>query len=93
MIEPVLPMEAEQLPLMEAAANLRTEVAGLLPGIGASSREALALLLRAMNSYYSNKIVTPTRSRGSTPIRPIWSWRYSSSFLRIRMCAAAKSWR
>ena len=55
-IEPVLPMEAEQLPLMEAAADLRTEVAGLLPGIGASSREALALLLRAMNSYYSNKI-------------------------------------
>ena len=56
MIEPVLPMEAEQLPLMEAAADLRTEVARLLPGIGASSREALALLLRAMNSYYSNKI-------------------------------------
>ncbi len=27
MIEPVLPMEAEQLPLMEAAADLRTEVA------------------------------------------------------------------
>jgi len=56
MIEPVLPMEAEQLPLMEAAADLRTEVARLLPGIGASSRAALALLLRAMNSYYSNKI-------------------------------------
>lgn len=56
MIEPVLPMEAEQLPLMEVAADLRTEVARLLPGIGASSREALALLLRAMNSYYSNKI-------------------------------------
>ena len=56
MIEPVLPMEAEQLPLMEAAADLRTEVARLLPGIGAQSREALALLLRAMNSYYSNKI-------------------------------------
>lgn len=56
MIEPVLPIESEQLPLMEAAADLRTEVARLLPGIGASSREALALLLRAMNSYYSNKI-------------------------------------
>ena len=56
MLEPVLPMEAEQVPLMEAAADLRTEVARLLPGIGASSREALALLLRAMNSYYSNKI-------------------------------------
>lgn len=56
MIEPVLPMEAEQLPLMEAAADLRTEVARLLPGIGASSRDALALLLRAMNSYYTNKI-------------------------------------
>lgn len=56
MMEPMLPMEAEQLPLMEAAADLRTEVARLLPGIGASSREALALLLRAMNSYYSNKI-------------------------------------
>lgn len=55
-IEPVLPMEAEQLPLMEAAADLRTEVARLLPGIGSSSRESLALLLRAMNSYYSNKI-------------------------------------
>ena len=56
MIEPILPMEAEQLPLMEVAADLRTEVARLLPGIGAMSREALALLLRAMNSYYSNKI-------------------------------------
>ena len=56
MIEPVLPMEAEQLPLMEAAADLRIEVAGLMPGIGAASREALALLLRVMNSYYSNKI-------------------------------------
>lgn len=56
LIEPVLPMEAEQLPLMEAAADLRTEVARLLPGIGTASREALALLLRAMNSYYSNKI-------------------------------------
>ena len=56
MIEPVLPMEAEQLPLMEAAADLRTEVARLLPDIGAQSRAALALLLRAMNSYYSNKI-------------------------------------
>lgn len=56
MLEPILPMEAEQLPLMEVAADLRTEVARLLPGIGASSREALALLLRAMNSYYSNKI-------------------------------------
>ncbi len=56
MMEPVLPMEAEQLPLMEAAADLRTEVARLLPGIGAPSRDALALLLRAMNSYYSNKI-------------------------------------
>lgn len=55
-IEPILPMEAEQLPLMEVAADLRTEVARLLPGIGTSSREALALLLRAMNSYYSNKI-------------------------------------
>ena len=56
MMEPVLPMEAEQLPLMEVTADLRTEVARLLPGIGVSSREALALLLRAMNSYYSNKI-------------------------------------
>ena len=34
-------METEQLPLMETD--------------GASSRAALALLLRAMNSYYSNK--------------------------------------
>lgn len=49
-------MEAEQLPLLEAAGDLRAETARLLPGIGASSREALALLLRAMNSYYSNKI-------------------------------------
>jgi Fic family protein len=56
LMEPILPMEVEQLPLMEAAADLRTEVARLLPGIGAASREALASLLRAMNSYYSNKI-------------------------------------
>ena len=56
MIEPMLPNEAEQLPLMEAAADLRTAAARLLPAIGASSRAALAQLLRAMNSYYSNKI-------------------------------------
>lgn len=56
MIEPTLPNEAEQLPLMEAAADLRTAAARLLPGIGATSRAALAQLLRAMNSYYSNKI-------------------------------------
>ncbi len=56
MIEPVLPNDADQLPLLEAAADLRTEVARLLPVIGLSSRQALARLLRAMNSYYSNKI-------------------------------------
>lgn len=56
LIEPILPMEAEQIQLMEAAADLRTATARLLPNIGSSSREALALLLRAMNSYYSNKI-------------------------------------
>lgn len=56
LIEPMLPNEAEQLPLMEAAADLRTEAARLLPGIGTTSRDALAQLLRAMNSYYSNKI-------------------------------------
>lgn len=56
LIEPMLPNEAEQLPLMEVAADLRTEVARLLPGVGAASRDALARLLRAMNSYYSNKI-------------------------------------
>jgi len=42
MIEPALPNEAEQLPLMEAAADLRTAAVRLLPGIGASSRAALA---------------------------------------------------
>jgi len=56
MIEPILPAEAELLPLMEMAADLRTEAARLLPGIGDTSRGALAHLLRAMNSYYSNKI-------------------------------------
>lgn len=55
-LEPMLPMDAEQLPLMEAAADLRAEAARLLPAIGPTSREALAVLLRAMNSYYSNKI-------------------------------------
>ncbi len=55
-MEPMLPNDAELIPLLELAADLRTECATLGALIGQESRLALGPLLRAMNSYYTNKI-------------------------------------
>lgn len=55
-IEPMLPIDGDLVPLLELAGDLRTEAARLMPHIGASARSSLAGILRAMNSYYSNKI-------------------------------------
>ncbi|QNB06753.1 Fic family protein [Herbaspirillum frisingense] len=49
-------MDAELVPLLELASDLRTEATVLLSHVGLQSRQALAAILRAMNSYYSNKI-------------------------------------
>lgn len=55
-MEPMLPIDGDIVPLLELAGDLRTEAAKLMPQIGPSARIALARILRAMNSYYSNKI-------------------------------------
>jgi len=55
-MEPMFPMDGELVPLVELAGDLRTESARMMPQIGLSARNSLALVLRAMNSYYSNKI-------------------------------------
>lgn len=55
-MEPMFPMDADLVPLIELAGDLRTESARMMPRIGPSARSSLALVLRAMNSYYSNKI-------------------------------------
>lgn len=49
-------MDGELVPLLELAGDLRTGAARLMPHIGAPARSSLARILRAMNSYYSNKI-------------------------------------
>jgi Fic family protein len=55
-IEPMLPIDGDIVPLLELAGDLRTEAAKLMPQIGPAARSSLAKILRAMNSYYSNKI-------------------------------------
>jgi len=55
-IEPLLPMDSELVPLLELASDLRAESILLLSHVGERSRPMLASMLRAMNSYYSNKI-------------------------------------
>lgn len=55
-IEPMFPIDGDIVPLLELAGDLRTEAARMMPQIGASPRASLAAVLRAMNSYYSNKI-------------------------------------
>lgn len=55
-MEPILPMDAELIPLIEQASDLRTACTLLLSHVGLESRVALAKILRAMNSYYTNKI-------------------------------------
>ncbi|WP_250479912.1 MULTISPECIES: Fic family protein [unclassified Caballeronia] len=56
MLEPVFPNDWELVPLLEKVADLRESSARLSTSIGTSSRDALGPLLRAMNSYYTNKI-------------------------------------
>lgn len=56
LMEPILPSEMDLVPLLEIASDLRTECARLMPQIGIESRNSLAVILRAMNSYYTNKI-------------------------------------
>lgn len=56
LIEPILPSDIDLIPLLEQAADLRTECARLMPQIGKEARQSLARILRAMNSYYTNKI-------------------------------------
>mgnify|MGYP000850420330 FL=1 len=56
LIEPVVPSDIDLVPLLEQVADLRTECARLMPRIGKEARQSLARILRAMNSYYTNKI-------------------------------------
>lgn len=52
----MFPIDGDLVPLLELAGDLRTRAARLMPHIGAPARASLARILRAMNSYYSNKI-------------------------------------
>ncbi|WP_157793112.1 Fic family protein [Bordetella genomosp. 8] len=56
MIEPAFPNDAELVGLMESVADLRVSAVRLCADAGERSRVALSTLLRAMNSYYTNKI-------------------------------------
>lgn len=56
LIEPILPSEVDLIPLLEHASDLRTACARLMPHVGVSARSSLGTILRAMNSYYTNKI-------------------------------------
>ena len=55
-LEPLLPQELALEPVLEKAHDLRTEAARLAGACQADVSRELAKLLRAMNSYYSNKI-------------------------------------
>jgi len=55
-MESILPMDAELVPLLELASDMRTECTVLMSHVGLESRRALSTILRAMNSYYTNKI-------------------------------------
>lgn len=56
MLEPAFPNDGEMIQILDKVADLRAGAAQLSSGVGAASRNALAPLLRAMNSYYTNKI-------------------------------------
>lgn len=56
MIELAFPNDVELIPLLEKVTDLSTGCAKLSTSIGQPSRNALEPLLRAMNSYYTNKI-------------------------------------
>jgi len=56
MLEPAFPNDSQLVELLEIEGDLRDACARLTSQVGGASREALRPLLRAMNSYYSNKI-------------------------------------
>lgn len=55
-IEPVIPGNSDLVSLLELASDLRSACDKLLPQVGREARVTLKTLLRAMNSYYTNKI-------------------------------------
>lgn len=56
MIEPAFPNDGEMIDILDKVADLRAAAAQLPASASQASRDALAPLLRAMNSYYTNKI-------------------------------------
>lgn len=56
MLEPAFPNDGEMIQILDKVADLRAAAAQLSAGVSDASRHALAPLLRAMNSYYTNKI-------------------------------------
>src|ERR1700744_3878926 len=56
MIEPAFPNDSELVDIFDRVGDLREAAARLTTSVGADSRNALTPLLRAMNSYYTNKI-------------------------------------
>ncbi|WGS53413.1 Fic family protein [Paraburkholderia sp. D15] len=56
MIEPAFPNDGEMIDVLDKVADLRAAAAQLSASAGPASRDVLAPLLRAMNSYYTNKI-------------------------------------
>ncbi|MBV8603832.1 MAG: hypothetical protein JO224_04030 [Pelomonas sp.] len=55
-LEPLLPREAQAEPLLEKAYDLIRTAERLAGQCQGSAKDELVSLLRAMNSYYSNKI-------------------------------------
>jgi Fic family protein len=56
MLEPAFPNDDELVGVMEIVADLRESAVRLCGEVGERSRVSLSTLLRAMNSYYTNKI-------------------------------------
>ncbi|WP_323119016.1 Fic family protein [Burkholderia alba] len=56
MIEPAFPNDGERVRILDAVADFREGAARLSARVGRDSRNALAPLLRAMNSYDTNRI-------------------------------------
>jgi len=56
MIEPAFPNDGEMVEVLDKVADLRAAAAQLSASAGPASRAVLTPLLRAMNSYYTNKI-------------------------------------
>jgi len=55
-IKTAFPIDAETILLLDKVADLREKCARLTTSVGPASLTALAPLVRAMNSYYTNKI-------------------------------------